>query len=298
MALSIEIRNNEVYLIDSKVTKSKVSIRKTHMFPFDPEYLDQTGIINKENFSLLLNQHLEEQGIKEKSCTICLNNSSIIYRELFIPKVDDKKLHLLVRSEMMSVLNLTPDYIMDFIVLEEVVKDEDPMYRVLAVAVIDKAIESYLETMKMAGLKVDIIDSATNAMIKLLDYAEVTNTSHQLIVADVGNGYVRLYLFDDGLYVLSRNIKLPDIDDSNHESLLVTVEDNISKMVQFSYTRNNKGISNIILVGHDKLLQKLKANVTESLGITSDVFSDLLQQQSIEGFQNTYVNTLGVLLRK
>jgi type IV pilus assembly protein PilM len=298
MALSIEIRNNEVYLIDSKVTKSKVSIRKTHMFPFDPDYLDQTGIINKENFSLLLNQHLEAQEIKEKSCTICLNNSSIIYRELYIPKVDDKKLHLLVRSEMMSVLNLTPDYIMDFIVLEEVVKDEDPMYRVLAVAVIDKAIASYLETMKMAGLKVDIIDSATNAMIKLLDYADVTNTSHQLIVADVGNGYVRLYLFDDGLYVLSRNIKLPDIDDSNHESLLATVEENISKMVQFSYTRNTKGISNIILVGHDNLLQNLKTNVTESLGITCDVFSDLLQQQSIEGFQNTYVNTLGVLLRK
>lgn len=298
MALSIEIRNNEVVLMDAKVSRSKIMINKTHAYHFDETYLDQSGIINRENFALLLNQHLEEQNIKEKKVNLCLNNSSIIYRELFIPKVDEKRIPFLVRSEMMSALNLTPDYIMDYIALEEVVKNEDPMYRVLAVAVLEDAITSYLETMKMADLKVEVIDSATNAIIKMMEFAEISNTTHQFVVADVQNGYLRLYLFDDGIYVLSRNTRISSLSSENKEEVLGEIVENISKMVQFTFTRNNKGISNIIYVGHDELLEQIKELVNTSLEIPGEVFSELLKQQNIEDFQNKHVNALGVLLRK
>lgn len=298
MALSIEIRNKEVVLLDAKVTKNRMTIKNMHSFYFDEDYLDQSGISNRENFSLLLNQHLEEQQIKEKSCTICLNNSSIIYRELFIPRVDEKRIPFLVRSEMMSALNLTPDYIMDYITLEEVEKDGDILYRVLAVAVLEQAIASYIETMKLAGLKINVIDSASNAVIKMMDFADITNTSHQMVVVDVEEGLLRLYLFDEGLYVLSRNIRISELTEDNKEEVISEIIENISKMVQFTYTRNNKGINSMIYVGDDSMLEDVKNSVLETLEIEGEIFSDVLKKLSIEDFENKYVNALGVLLRK
>jgi Tfp pilus assembly PilM family ATPase len=124
MALSLEIRSGFVYMVESK-SKSKsgpISISKTLFFEFPESWIDNQGVREVDEFGTLLLEHLTKNNIKEKDCILCINNASIIYRELIIPKIDDKKTPFIVRSEMTNALNLTPDYIMDFIVLEEIRK--------------------------------------------------------------------------------------------------------------------------------------------------------------------------------
>ncbi|PKM69810.1 MAG: hypothetical protein CVU94_02030, partial [Firmicutes bacterium HGW-Firmicutes-19] len=113
MALSLEIRSGFVYMVESK-SKSKsgpISISKTLFFEFPESWIDNQGVREVDEFGEMLAQHLTKNNIREKDCIFCINNSSIIYRELMIPKIDDKKTPFIVRSEMMNALNLTPDYI-------------------------------------------------------------------------------------------------------------------------------------------------------------------------------------------
>jgi Tfp pilus assembly PilM family ATPase len=179
MALSLEIRSGFVYMVEAK-SRSKsgpVNISKTMFFEFPESWIDGQGVREIEEFGTLLNEHLTKNNIKEKDCILCINNSSIIYRELMIPNIDDKKTPFIVRSEMMNALNLTPDYIMDFIVLEEIKKEEETsQLRVLAVAMLESAIESYLKAFKKAKRNVVAIDSATNAIIKLANESKVVMT--------------------------------------------------------------------------------------------------------------------------
>ena len=302
MAISIEIRNGYVYLVEAKVSKDSITIKRTHSFEYPDSWVDSQGIREVEDFALLLSENLKENGFKDRAVTICVNNPSIVYRELQVPRIDEKRMPFIVRGEMMNALNLTPNYIMDYVVLDEVEGKEEgtPLYRVLAVAMPEEAIESYIELMKKAKLSIKAIDSATNSIIKLVQEAEVI-TEDQVIVADVGNGHLRLYLFEDHKYVLSRNTRLMTLTDDNKEEIVTIVEENINKMIQFSYTRaNSRGVKRIILMGLDELLPSIQKNTFENLIVPCEIFSKPHFVELAQGnnFLAKYVNALGALVRK
>jgi type IV pilus assembly protein PilM len=301
MALSLEIRSGFVYLVESK-SKSKsgpISISKTIFFEFPESWIDNHGVREVDEFGTLLLEHLVKNNIREKDCILCINNSSIIYRELMIPKIDDRKTPFIVRSEMMNALNLTPDYIMDFIVLEEIKKEEEvSQLRVLAVAMLESAIESYLNAFKRAKRNVVAIDSATNAIIKLANESKVLSDDDPVIVVDVGNAYLRLYLFENGMYVLSRNARLVSYSEGDKESVIPIVEDNINKMIQFSYTRSKKAIKKIVLMGMDEILPDIQKVLFDSLFVPCDIIQMPSTFISTAGYQTKYVNAFGALIRK
>lgn len=298
MALSIEIRNGFVYLVEARTTKSSVGVQKTHFYSFPEEWVTETGVNNPEDFSSLLMQNLREQNMRDKKVYICINNNSVIYRELNLPRVEERKIPLLVRSEMMSALNLTPDYIMDYVYLNEVESDGSMYYRVLGVAMLKTAIESILDVAKRCHLQVQVIDSATNSILKLVQDNKLVQESDQLIIADVGNGHLKLYLYENGEYALSRNNKLMAYSETTSEEMISTIVDNINKMVQFSYTRRlGTDSKRVVLCGIDELLEELQKQVTENLLIECEI---LKKPHFVNGlkFENRYVNAIGTLLRK
>lgn len=298
MALSIEIRNGFVYLVEARATKTSVTIQKTHYYSFPEEWVTETGINNPEGFSSLLLQHMREQNIRDKKAYVCINNGSVIYRELNLPRVEDRKIPLLVRTEMMSALNLTPDYIMDYVYLNEVESDGSMYYRVLGVAMLKSAIESILDVAKRCHLQLQVIDSATNSILKLVQDNKLIQESDQLIIADVGNGHLKLYLYENGQYALSRNNKLISYKDNSNEEMIGSIVDNINKMVQFSYTRKlGTDAKRVVLCGIDELLEDLQKQVSENLLIECEILKKPYFVNGVK-FENRYVNAIGTLLRK
>jgi len=298
MALSIELRNDEIILVEAKLNKSKIVLKNRHVFSFDEELTNPSGVVDSKAFAFMLSQQLKEAKIKDKKCVLCLNDASIIYRELLIPVVDEKRIPFLVKTEMMSALNLTPDYIIDFVPIEDTQKDGIKMHRILAVAVLEQAIGSYISTLKKANLKIQAIDSATNSIIKMIDFTKVARDTQQTIVADVQNGNLRLYLFDNGVYVFTRNTRISKLTEENRQQVITEMTDSISKMSQYTYTRKNLGIGSIFYVGTDELLDDLKKNVSNTLEIHGDVLSDIVPRAQIRTFKNKDINALGALLRR
>ncbi len=297
MALSIELRNDEIILVEAKLNASKIVIKNRHIFSIDEELANPNGIVDPKAFALLLTQQLKEAKIKEKKCVLCLNNSSIIYRELLIPIVDEKRIPFLVKTEMMSALNLTSDYIIDYVPIEDTEKEGVMMHRILAVAVLESAIASYIATFKRANLKIQAIDSATNSVIKMMNFTKVARDTQQTIVADVQNGNLRLFLFDNGVYMFTRNTRISKLTPDNRESIINEMTDSVSKMTQYTYTRKNQGIGGIFYVGTDELLEDLKKNVSTVLEIHGEVLSDIVPRVQIRAFKNKDINALGALLR-
>lgn len=298
MALSIEIRHGYVYLVEARTGKMSVGIQKTHYFEYPDDWVTESGIVNLEGFASLLLQHLKEQNMRDKKAYFCINNNAVIYRELNIPKVEEKKVHLLVKTEMMSALNLTPDYIMDYIYLNDVEVEGNVQSRVLGVAMQVKAIESLLEVAKLCKLDVQGIDSATNSIIKMMDENPMLENTNQLIVADIGNGHLRLYLFENGIYALSRNNKIISYKEVTPEEVTNSIVDNINKMIQFSYTRKNGSDSKkIVITGIDEELKDVQKFVSENLLVDCEI---LKKPHYVTGgkFENRYTNAVGALLRK
>lgn len=298
MSLSIEIRSNYVHLLEAKTNKNGLFVKKTFSYDFPEQWITEKGIVEGEAFANLLNQSLKENGFTDRHCSLCLNNASILSRELIIPKVDARKIPLIVRSELISTLNLTPQYVVDFIELENFEEEGNPVIRVLAVASLKSAIESYLEVCKLCNLKLDEIDSATNGLIKFASRSQILTKDDQIIVADIGKDNLRLYLFEHQKYILTRTTKLNPYASRTQDEIVEIIEDNLNKMIQFSFTRNDqRGIKTIILIGIDELLPELKIRVEKNLNVSCKILDkpNFISNKSI--YETRYVNTMGVLLR-
>ena len=299
MALAIEVGRSSVYLVQAKVRRGKIVIKKKESFDFPEEWISDKGITNVEAFRELLSDTLKKGSFNDKDVYLCINNSSIIYRELVVPRIEEKRLPLLVRSEMMSVLNLTPDYVMDYRILEEVSENERSLYRILAVAIQDKALETYIGVLKDCKLKIKSIDSATNAIIKLSSDLDIFTDNQQLILADIANNHLRLYLFENGEYSLSRNHRLIVFNEESEESFVNNIVDNINKMVQFSYTRyEGQNAKKIVLTGLDNILPVIKDRINEELMIPCEILDKPRYIESEVEYQQRYINAVGTLIRK
>lgn len=297
MILSIELRSNHAYLVEANVSKTSIQISHTHDYEFPDAWVNDTGILDSVNFAKKLTEELKVHQFKAKKAVVVLNSSAVLFRELTIPKVDPKRVPLLVRSEMMSSLNLTPNYIMDHVELEELMMEGNPHYRVLAVATLGTVLESVVKTLNLANLKPIAIDSATNSIIKFATFIGLLRKDERSIIVDVGKGYLRLFLFDDGIYTLSRTTKLSSDFELDREDIVEAVEDNINKMIQYTFTLSNKKpIKRMILTGQDDILSEIQAVVAESHDIPCEV---LTYPKSITGTSDrTLVNTIGGLIRK
>ena len=299
MPLSIEIRSKQMNVVQTVVTKNRIHYKKTCIVPLEEGWIDSKGITNPAAVAFALTKALEENGIKEKKCTLCINNSSVIYRELTIPKVDDKRISFVVRSEMIATLDLTHDFIIDFIILDETTEEHKTHIRVLAVAIAEKALASYVELCNKNQLRVDAVDTATTSVIKLVSKSDLFDGANPLIVADVENDIMKLYLFENKKYILTRNNRLTEVDPKNRVEWIGEVEDNINKMMQHQYTRpSHVGVQRVAIFGDHPLISNIQGAVQESLSVETLLYP---KPEFLSGREDSflpYLNAIGAALRK
>ncbi|MEI7668115.1 MAG: pilus assembly protein PilM, partial [Erysipelotrichaceae bacterium] len=273
MPLSIEIRARQLQVVQTTVTKSRVHYKNTFSVDLEEGWVDSKGIVNQAAIVLALNQVLESKGIKESKCTLCINNHSVIYRELMIPKIEDKRIPFVVKSEMIAALDLTTDHIVDFIILEEITVAHKTTLRVLAVAIAQGALGSYVDFCLKLGTKPDAIDTAISSVIKLVEKSDLCKEGEPTIIADVENDVMRLYLFENKKYILIRNTKLSEVDEDKKTEWISDIEDSINKMMQYQFTReSHTGIEKIFFFGSHPLLTEIQETVKANLLIETSLY--------------------------
>lgn len=299
MPLSIEIRTKQMQVVQTVVTKNRIHYKKTCTVVMEDGWIDSKGITNPAAVVFALNKALEENGIKEKKCTLCINNTSVIYRELTIPKVDDKRIPFVVRSEMIATLDLTHDFIIDFVILEETTDAHKVHIRVLAVAIAEKALASYVELCNKLNLKVEAIDTATTSVIRLVSKSDIFDDGNPLILANVESDIMKLYLFENKKYILTRNNKLNEMDPKRMTEWVGEIEDNINKMMQYQFTRpSHIGISRIVFLGDHALIPEIRNAVQESLSVETLLYPKPDFLSGREESYLPYLIAIGAALRK
>lgn len=300
MPIVFEFKNDMVNIVEARSKSNVFDIKKSCSISIPEEWIDSQGIKEMDDLYLLLSSTLDMERFKTNEAVICINNPSVIYREIIVPNIETKKMALIVRSEMMDVLNLTPDYIMDFVVIDEFEEEDGTKKaRLLAVASLSSAIETYIELMKKLKLKLTCIDTSTNSIIKLVDSSPELKAIEQLIFVDSGKKHLRSYLFEHGKYILTRNAKISPMNEVTDEEALNIIEDNINKMIQFSFTRDNKsGEKKIVLVGRDSILEELKTKVLNDLLVPCDILDKPSFVNTVDVFETCYINAISALIRK
>lgn len=212
--LSIDFGSHEIKVIEGKYAKNGISISKSFKVRLPGDVYEDGEILDKNTIRNLLKKSLRENKVKSGVTYGVINSSSIITREVIIPKVPDKEIDSLISFQLKDFLPIDPDdYVVNSLVLENITQDEVERVKILLIAVPKHMVLSHLELIKDAGLKPCVLDYQGNSIAKLFKYSDFINQDYNtrdIVIASIDIGYStsKLSIVKNGNIEVSRVIDL------------------------------------------------------------------------------------------
>lgn len=209
--VTLDIGTKNIKVLIGKYQKNKVYIDRAIMVDTPLHTIEDGTIVDKLRLSDELRNILGINSVKTKETNCTTNSTSIINRELIIPKAEDSELETMVKFEVQQYLPIImDDYIIQHKVLETI-EDENLVekLRVLVVVYPKHMAEGYLDMLKEADLKPNVLDVNFNAINRLfVDGVEVNGEKYDIndtiAVIDMGAENLSINIFSNGQMDFSR----------------------------------------------------------------------------------------------
>jgi type IV pilus assembly protein PilM len=294
--LIIEIRDNALSLIHAESHFNTFSLKESKVIEFEESW---KSYISQADKALALTQTIH--SFQEDKVLICLNTSSVIYRDMIVPKASSRYLDSMIRHELKNALNLSNEYLMDYAILGDTIKDDKKMHKILVAAVLATNINEIIDFLEKANLKVLSIDVSLNSLQKYIDITKLLNKDKNTLVADIGSSSIRQYLFEKGKYSYYRTTKIAALSEVDENLSIQTSVENIEKMLQFSLSLGqNSAIDQIILFGSYTKIDNLRDQLSEQLSLETSILGSpsLLSKSKNSTFQTELIYGLGMLFSR
>jgi len=127
---------------------------------------------------------IKENGLNANSAKIVISGTNIITRIIMVDKVDDSEAEERIRREITSCLPVNVDeHRVDYKILDTIMVDGKPKYKVFVTAVSKKIIQSYMSMLSDLNLKPISVDIPANSVSKFfkrnVSYKEPDNWSRE-----------------------------------------------------------------------------------------------------------------------
>lgn len=248
-----------------------------------------------------LKQLKSKYSLSEKKVTVVLSGSSAATRELNIPAAqNEKELRETIVNEMLyRHSGMDTEYVIDYMVLPE--KEQTKGINVLAMAIQQDCLESYLNLLVEAGLNCELIDLQPNCIGKLMHFCYPKLQSS--MVACITRNAINLLLIEGEVCIISRTVAL-NIEQFEEAGSLDFLAEEISghldKMLSFQTTRRDAiPVEKILLLGESTLLEKLLPLIAKDQELECVEFeaSSRIKLAKETSFSE-YAKQLGALIRR
>lgn len=290
--LIIEIKDQALTLLSVHYKRSKFVLDKAKTIEMQDSFKNFLLVPKSRNNLMAL---LKDFSPGNTKTAICVSLSSLIYRDIEVPKADEKTTMQLVKNELINALNLSQDYLIDYTILGENIRNGNSTNKVLVSALQANLLNEYIEIFKEAGLRIQSIDVGLNALYKYLNITGQITKNNTVMIVDVTLNNLRQFLFEKGTYSFYRNTKINRDMEGGVPALILEYADHIEKMLKFIHTQGQKDpVDTMLLIGKYSITNKLRNHLNSKL----DVQSVLMAQPKIldcthRSFESTFVMGLG-----
>ena len=231
LVLSIEFGTHTIKLVEGKFQKGKLYINKAFQAPTPEGTISDGKILNRELVVDTLRFLINQNNIKAKDVIFTTNSSSIINRDIIIPKVKLDEMETVIRYEIQQYLPINLDeYILQFIVLDEINNEKDSKLKVSVTSFPQRIAVEYYNVINDLELNPHALDVEYNSINKLVDYCgfldQKDNESKSVAFIDMGASYMNATIFKNKKLDFTRMIKVggDDIDYALSQSLNVSLK--------------------------------------------------------------------------
>jgi len=292
--LIIEIRDDNIRLIQAINKVNNFIIKSSKSFSFEDGW---KNFISDPEKTAALNETINAFG-KDKKALLLLNTSTVIYREMVVPKASPRYLSTMIRHELSHALNLSSEYLIDYTILDDSNKDDKKMNKIMVAAVSAGSINEIIEFFDKTGIQIIKTDVSLNSIQKYVEITKLADKEKNVLFADIGTASIRQYLFEKGKYSVYRTTRLATLAQPDEQLSLEATTETIEKMLQFSASLGqNSSIDQIILFGAYPKIEHLKLYMNDKLGTETLVIGKpkMLLVSKNKPFDHDEAYALGVL---
>jgi len=209
MKVAIDIGAQNISVAQGVQNGNKVTVKNTLKVRTPPFTVKDGEILNVELLYDVLNNAFVNNRIKGDNVSISINSTSIVTRELVMPKTKHSQILRMISNEMFQAKNLTTQYVVDYTVIDTVLENKVEKYKVLAVAIPQHIVEGYVKLCNMLGFRKEFIDIEFNSIYKTFAIQPtIVAKEKPIIVASIGTNNGIFLIIEKGKIVFSKTVAL------------------------------------------------------------------------------------------
>lgn len=171
-----------------------------------PEGTVSKGVLqNPEGISDHLRQWIRKNQLDHYLVVATLPASTLVLRHIQLPRMKAKDLAEAIEWEARRVLPFSLEEAqLDWLVQDTIISEEGEMQEILLVAVRDSIVDSYVQAIKGAGLKVAALDISPMALGRWL----LKNAQGSSLIMDIGAESTQVHFFHAVKLIFSRSFSV------------------------------------------------------------------------------------------
>ncbi|MBQ8791593.1 MAG: pilus assembly protein PilM [Ruminiclostridium sp.] len=298
--LSIDITDRQIKLVRGSAQGSKIKIDEVDFREIEAGLVSNGYIADVPLVAAEIIDIINTRAIKEKDTIVSISSSSILYKELMLPK--PKKLSNTAAIEAMigSNMGISNEYNISYTIVGET-KDENqnPLIKVLATACPQRLVDGYVKLFTHIGLSLKAVNISNNSISRLIQNTPKMSNYMPLLLVQIDREFLNINLYEDNVLSFSRYFKI-DASDYNNAPDYVNqaVYDNLFRMFQFFQSRKDmKPIKEMMFYGEIPDFIAL-SNAVQSFNVPCHILSTPTTIASRADYEFTkFANAIGALYK-
>lgn len=299
--LSIDITDRQIKLVRGTHSGSKIRVQDADMRELTLGMVSNGYITDVPMVAAELNDIIKTKGITEKDAIVSITSSSIVYKEMLLPKPKSLKNTAAIEAMIQANMGVSREFNISFTIAGETEDEEkNKLIKIIATACPQRLVDGYVRLFSHIGLSLKGVNISNNSVTRLIVNTPKMSDRMPMLLIQVDKGFLNMNLYEENQIVFSRYFNIDPSDYDNAPDYVVrAVYDNLFRMIQFIKSRKGaKPLKEIMFYGDTGNFIEL-SNAISSFNVPTHVLatpSTVIAMTEIDFTK--YANAIGAIYRR
>ena len=299
--LSIDITDRQIKLVRGVHSGNKIRVQDADMRELTLGMVSNGYITDVPMVAAELNDIIKTKGITEKDAIVSITSSSIVYKEMLIPKPKSIKNTAAIEAMIQANMGVSKEFNISFTIAGETEDEEkNKLIKIIATACPQRLVDGYVRLFSHIGLSLKGVNIANNSVTRLIINTPKMADRMPMLLIQIDKGFLNMNLYEDNQIVFSRYFNIDPSDYDNAPDYVIrALSDNLFRMIQFIKSRKGaKPLKEIMFYGDTGNFIEL-SNAISSFNVPVHVLaapSTVITMTEIDFTK--YANAIGAIYRR
>lgn len=299
--LSIDITDRQIKLVRGVHSGSKIRVQDADLRELTLGMVSNGYITDVPMVAAELNDIIKTKGITEKDAIVSITSSSIVYKEMLLPKPKSLKNTAAIEAMIQANMGVTNEFNISYTIAGETEDEEkNKMIKIIATACPQRLVDGYVRLFSHIGLSLKAVNISNNSVTRLIVNTPKMSERMPMLLIQIDKGFLNMNLYEDNQLVFSRFYNIDPADYDNAPDYVIrALSDNLFRMIQFIKSRKgSKPLKETMFYGDTGNFIEL-SNAISSFNVPVHVLatpSSVITMAEIDFTK--YANAIGAIYRR